>query len=65
MQIEQGNYPGASRFARFDKPVHEMSHEERGKLLEQILFRAMPGEPYCLAVYIELAKAENCAKEQP
>jgi len=65
MKIERGNYPGASPFAYFDKPVSEMSHDERGKLLEQILFQAMPGDLYWGTVYGALAAAEKCVKEQP
>jgi hypothetical protein len=42
-----------------------MSHDERGKLLEQILFQAGPGDLYWETVYGALAAAEKCVKEQP
>lgn len=63
MKTTKGNYEGASMFAEFDKPVSKMTLEECRGLLEQILYRAMPGEDNADAVFKELAVAEQCAKE--
>lgn len=64
MKIIKGDYPGASTFAQFDKPVNQMTLKECQGLLEQILFRAMPGENNAEIMFKELELAEQLLKEQ-
>jgi len=64
MKITRGDYPGASKFARFEKPVHEMTIDEARGLLECILHRASPGEPNADILFAELKIAEATAATQ-
>lgn len=62
MTTTRGTYPGASEFARFDKPIHEMTLDECHALLTFILHEASPGSNNATAVYRALEVAEENAK---
>lgn len=64
MKLTKGTYEGASTFAQFDKPVHEMTIDEARGLLEHILFLAMPGARHAKLMFDLLAIAEQTAREQ-
>ncbi len=63
MKLVQGDYPGASQFAEFDKNVQAMSLEECRGLLECILHRASPVDEESALIFDYLAIAEQCWKE--
>lgn len=64
MKIQRGDYDGASRFAYFDRDIHSMNLDECRRLLQCILWQAMPCETHADEVYNALQVAERVCKEQ-